>query len=272
MGGPILRYTSDPNVYGIHCDNTPYREAINELSVTEYFFENDKFNYISPGIGDYYLTIETEVNNAHELQSKHFEIKKLIQEIDCSWMYACGHPFNKRVLSFIGPYVDFPDGNINGWSSNFREAERDLYKGKASITFNGDKVTYSTFSYWPPKKALKVREAYLAASESIMALVDLHFFAHKVEDSYSSLFFLAKAMEIVRAILPGKTDEQREKDLPYEVRSKIKSSLRHIMDLANNRYEIRHIVKDKKNCTLHEKLNNTEINDYKHDADIIIRL
>lgn len=43
------------------------------------------------------------------------------------------------------------------------------------------------------------------------------------------------------------------------------------MGLANTRYEIRHIVKEKQNCTLHESLNNNEINSYKHDADLFIR-
>ena len=43
------------------------------------------------------------------------------------------------------------------------------------------------------------------------------------------------------------------------------------MGLANTRYEIRNIVKKKQNCTLHERLNNSEINVYKHDADLLIR-
>ena len=78
-------------------------------------------------------------------------------------------------------------------------------------------------------------------------------------------------MELVQAMLPGRTDDKKEKKLPAEIRSRLKKSLHHIMGLANTRYEIRHIVKDKQNCTLHERLNNSEISAYKHDADLFIR-
>ena len=271
MSKSILRYKSEPKAYEIHCEDAPYRGVLNESSISEVFLINEKLNHISPALGDYQLIIETEVNDSSELQSKHFEIKILTQELDRSWMYACGHPLNKKVLSFVGPYIDFPDGNINGWTSNYREAEKEVNKGKAHILFSSEKITHSSFSYWPLKTALTVREAYNTAQENVAALVDLHFFSHKVEDSYSSFFFLAKAMELVQAMLPGKTDDKKEKKLPDEFRSRLKTSLHNIMGLANTRYEIRHIVKEKQNCKLHERLNNDEINACKHDADLFIR-
>ena len=171
----------------------------------------------------------------------------------------------------MGPYVDFPDGNIHGWKSNYREAEKEVNKGRAHVTFSFEKISHSSFSYWPLKKALIARESYLTASEPIKALIDLHYFAHKVGDSYSSFFFLAKSLELVRALIPGKTDVQKEKTLPDDVRSRLQTSLHDIIGLANTRYEIRHIIKDKKNSSLHEKMNNSEINSFKHDADLIIR-
>jgi hypothetical protein len=271
MSKAILKYKSHPKAYVINCHGAPYRGAINELRISEDFSINEKLKYILPDLGNYQVIIETEVNDSSELQSKHFEIKKIIEELDRSWMYACGHPLNKKILSFVGPYIDFPDGNMNGWTSNYREAEKEVNIGKVHIVFNAEKVTHSSFSYWPLKNALTVRDAVISTQDNVAALIDLHYFAHKVEDSYSSLFFLAKAMELVRAMLPGKTDDKKEKQLPDEFKSRLKTSLHYIMGLANNRYEIRHIVKEKKNCTLHEKLNNDEIDDYKHDSDLFIR-
>ena len=271
MSKTILRYKSEPKTYEIHCEDEPYSGLIKEFVISEDFLLNEKFEHISPTLGDYQLIIETEANDSSELQSKHFEIKAMVQELDRCWMYACGHPLNKKALSFVGPYLDFPDGNIEGWTSNFREAEKEVNKGKAHIVFTSGRVSHSSFSYWPLKKALNVREAYNKAHENVAALVDLHFFSHKVEDSYSSFFFLAKAMELVQAMLPGRTDQKKERKLSGEFRSRLKTSLHHIMGLANTRYEIRHIVKEKQNCTLHERLKNSEINAYKHDADLFIR-
>jgi len=271
MKSAILKYESDPKVYDIQSEYAPYVEVVDSLAVSEHFQKNEKYKNISSTLGDYHIVIETEVNSSSEIQSKHFEIKDLINEIDRSWMYACGHPLNKRVLSYVGPYIDFADGNIHGWKSNYREAEKEINKGKAHVTFSVEKVSHSAFSYWPLKKALIARESYLRASEPIKALVDLHYFAHKVGDSYSSFFFLAKSLEIVRALIPGKTDAQKEKELPNDIRSRLNTSLHEIVGLANTRYEIRHIVKDKNNISLHEKMNNSEINAFKHDADLIIR-
>jgi hypothetical protein len=72
---------------------------------------------------------------------------------------------------------------------------------------------------------LAARDTYVGAEEHVSALVDLHFFAHKVEDSCSSLFFLAKAMELVQAILPGNSDASKERKLPIEFTSRLKTSL-----------------------------------------------
>ncbi len=72
MSKAILRYKSDPKAYEIHCEDVPYRGSINELSISEDFLINEKLIHISPGLGDYQLIIETEVNDSSELQSKHF--------------------------------------------------------------------------------------------------------------------------------------------------------------------------------------------------------
>jgi|GEM_PF-1975333 len=271
MNSTILKYESDPKVYEIRSECAPHYEVVGGLTISEHFRKSEKHKHISSTLGDYYIVIETEVNSSSEIQSKHFEIKALISEIDRSWMYTCGHPLNRKVLSYMGPYVDFPDGNIHGWKSNYREAEKEVNKGRAHATFSFEKVSHSVFSYWPLKAALVARESYLSSSEQIKALVDLHYFAHKVGDSYSSFFFLAKSLELVRALLPGKTDVQKEKKLSDDVRSRLKASLHDIVGLANTRYEIRHIVKDKNNISLHGKMNNSEINTFKHDADLIIR-
>ena len=271
MNSTILKYESEPKIYEIRSECDPHHDVVEGLTISEHFQKSEKHKNISSTLGDYFIVIETEVNNSSEIQSKHFEIKALISEIDRSWMYACGHPLNKKVLSYMGPYVDFPDGNISGWKSNYREAEKEVNKGRAHATFSFEKISHSTFSYWPLQTALVARKSFLSASEPIQALLDLHYFAHKVGDSYSSFFFLAKSLELVRALLPGKTDAQKEKKLSEDVRSKLKTSLHNIVGLANTRFEIRHIVKDKDSISLHEKMNSSEINTFKHDADLIIR-
>lgn len=271
MNKAILRYELDPNNYEIHCEDDPHQAEIDGLTIYEKFSLNERLKFISPYLGNYQIIIQTEVNNSRELQSKYFDIKAIAQELDRSWIYVCGHPLIKRVHGFLGPYLDFPDGKIDGWTNNYREAEKEVSGSNGHIVAFHESIFHASFQYWPLDKALGVLKAYRGSHDNIKALVDLHFFSHKVGDSYSMLLFLSKAMELVRAMLPGKTDEEREKKLPIEFRSKIKTSLHDVIGLANNRFENRHIVKDKFNCTLHQKLDNSEINAYKYDTDLFIR-
>lgn len=249
----------------------PYQTTKGAITFTEEFLPNDKYSNISSEHGDYYVIIKPEVNESKELQLMHFEIQEVCQELDRAWMYACGHPLSKKNLTFMGPYIDAPDGKIDGWISNFDEVQKEINKGKPHIVFNFKQTSASTLKYWPLEKALMIREAYLKAQEPIAALVDLHFYSHKVGDSYSSFFFLSKAMELVRSLLPGKTDKQKEETLPDQIRQELSTSMHHIIGLANTRLEIRHIVKDPNTGTLHDKMNNSEIDAYRHDSDLIIR-
>lgn len=271
MNKAILRYESNPQNYEIHCEDEPHQVEIDGLTIYEQFSLNERLNFISPNLGNYQIIIQTEVNNSRELQLKHFDIKAIAQELDRSWIYVCGHPLSKSVHDFLGPYLDFPDGKIDGWTSNYREAEKEASGNNGHVVIFHERISHKSFQHWLLDAALGVLEAYRGSHDNVKTLVDLHFFSHKVRDSYSSLFFLAKAMELVRAMLPGKTDKEKEEKLSTEFRSKLKTSLSNVMSLANNRYEIRHIVKDKKNCTLHQRLDSDEINQYKYDTDLFIR-
>ena len=55
------------------------------------------------------------------------------------------------------------------------------------------------------------------------------------------------------------------------MKEKLHSSFHKILCLANTRYEIRHIVKNPNDSSLHPKLTNEEIDIFKNDSDLIIR-
>lgn len=217
MSKATLKYKSDPKIYDIQSDGDPCHEFINGLSISEHFLANEKYKNISPGLGDYYLTIETEVGDTSELQSKHFSIKGFISELDRSWMYTCGHPLVKKVLTFIGPYIDFPDGNIRGWESNFRDAERELNKGKAHLAdVRFVNYSHSAFSYWPLQKALSTRKLYLTASKAIVALVDLHFFHTKLKIVIQVSCFWQKQWSLYKQCCQGKLTTRKKSNYPAD--------------------------------------------------------
>ena len=205
------------------------------------------------------------------MQTAHFEVLDFVDELDKAWVYACGHPLTKKHFAFMSPHITVPDGKLSGWKSNYREVEKEINKGKAHATISLIKLDHASFPYWPLEVAINVRKEYLQSTEQAQTLVDLHYYAHKVKSGYAMLFFLAKSLELIRSLLPGRNNSAKEKQLPRDVREKLHSSFNHILGLSNKRFEIRHIVKNTKDSTLHTKLTNEELKIFKEDADLIIR-
>lgn len=266
-----LKFELDPKIYGINSDSKPTKIEIGDITITETFLPNSDYDNIVEGLGDYKVIIEKPIKSKKELQDSHSDISEIIGDLDRAWMYACGHPLTKKNFAFMASIISFPNGKLPGWTSNYDEVENDLNKGKAHVKFSMKNLHNSILPYWPLKSAGEIREKYLNSLDYVKALIDLHYNAHKVGNGHAMLFFLAKSLELIRSILPGKNDDSKEKELPSDVREKLHSSFHNILDLANTRYEIRHIVRNPKESSLHPKLTNEEINTFKNDSDLIIR-
>lgn len=267
----ILKYRLDPKIYGIQSNGNPYKTGVDDFTIYEEFKINPSYNKINIGLGDYTINIESKVHDTRELQKRYFDTSQFVDILDRSWIYVCLHPLTKKEFAFMGPHVHWPDGNLYGWSSNFDGVEKEFNKGKAHIKVSFKSMPNASFSYWPLKKALEVREKILMCSEVARSLIDLHYISLSVNSDYAMLFFLAKGLELVRSLLPGKNNEAKEKELPIEIRKRLHSSFNHILDLSNSRYEIRHIVKNPNEKILHPKMTNEEIKTFKNDSDLIIR-
>jgi hypothetical protein len=266
-----LKFELAPKIYGINTDSKPAIIKIGDFIITESFSPNSKYDEIAKNLGDYKVIIEKPINSKMELQESHHEITALIDDLDRAWMYSCGHPLTKKNFAFMAPIISQANGNFPGWSSNYKKVESDLNKGKAHAIISIKNMHHSVLPYWPLKSSGEIREKYLDSLDYIKALIDLHYFAHKVGNGHAMLFFLAKALELIRSILPGKNDDKKEEQLPSTVRDKLHSSFHKILGLANTRFEIRHIVKDPKDSSLHQKLTHEEIDIFKNDSDLIIR-
>jgi hypothetical protein len=101
--------------------------------------------------------------------------------------------------------------------------------------------------------------------------IDLHYYALKDTTAEAYLFFLAKALELGRKMLPGKRNDEKQRSLANGVGANLRRPLTWLFDMANNRKEIRHVVKKSRTIDLHPGLNAEERRDYLHDADLVLR-
>jgi hypothetical protein len=127
-----------------------------------------------------------------------------------------------------------------------------------------------TLDAMPLEPALRALAAYRSTDATTRLLIALHTQAIDQYDD-AGLFLLAKALEACRALLPGRTDTQRLHGLPATAQQQLRTSLRWLMQIANSRLNIRHVVAHPNPIKLHPLLTTQERDDYRHDADIIIR-
>ncbi len=110
--------------------------------------------------------------------------------------------------------------------------------------------------YLPLATAMHAREAYKRAEDMVKALVDIHYGALKLRRSEGKLFALANALELVRAVLPGRSDSAKQQSLRPEVTANLRQSLHWLFNIANNRFNVRHVLtKAAGKSALHPRLN-----------------
>ncbi len=211
----------------------------------------------------YRVAMEAEVSTKEEAQARHHEALELANDLNCVWAYVAGEPlFAKRLVLQVASAPD-------GWQTNFAETEAAL---PSSQRFHGTAKFSSRFSmtmpYLPLQNALAAVRSYRAANAECKVLMSLHFDAMDHPGSQAGLFLYAKALELARAMLPGRTDPKRQAALSADVRSELRQSLHWLYDVANNRLEIRHVVST---GSLLPKLTSIERRDFLHDADLVIR-
>ncbi|MEK9136828.1 MAG: hypothetical protein AAB393_06865, partial [Bacteroidota bacterium] len=75
--------------------------------------------------------------------------------------------------------------------------------------------------------------------------------------------------EIIRAILPGETDAERQRKLPAEIQARLAHGFHWFFDMANNRFNTRHAVRQ--GPQLHPRMTVKEETEFLRQADLIIR-
>lgn len=246
-----------------------YRGRVGNLDVIEHRRRNKILPYV--------LRMECQVTTKEQAAHYDTEARQLARDLNIVWAYVAVVPlFPKRfMIRLSGP----PDG----WRTNFQEL-----KLKRPIALRSTRATSSPgpaagFSvsitinpgqykvlmpFLPLQPALVALQAYRTANPETRFLMDLHFGAIDQLGTESQLFLFAKALELARVMLPGRTDRQREAALSPGVRAALRRSLHWLFDIANNRLEIRHVAKG---GNLLPKLSPTEREDFGHDADVVIR-
>lgn len=214
----------------------------------------------------YRIRFEAEVDSLEGLWKIRDEAFGLASDLDLIWSYVAGVPLfpTIRTVSLApGPH---------GWTTNSDQAQAALSIGRAHLANQQIVSRYLvTLPYLPLNASLKAVSSLRAADDVTRFLIELHVASLKDLTGSGAMVFLSKALEVVRAILPGDSDDQRERGLPQEVQAMMRRRLHWLYGIANQRVEVRHVIRDPSRLEFHPRLTHEEKRDYQSDGDIVVR-
>ena len=268
MSSKLFKLVSTELKFGLLGENSPYKEEIGNLTVYETYnpVEDD-----GSELGIYQVVIESLVDNHLQLNERNNEAVSLAEEIEMLWSYVWTTPLHRKTRGISLKFVTPP----KGWNTNKEDIRRELDIENGGLTYSSISFTRNEAKYsnqLPLERALRVWSKYQHAEPIIKTLIDFHFESLSSRSTHSSLFLLSKGLEITRAYLPGKTDEEKQSSLPFEVQQGLSNTYHGLFYLANNRKNTRHAIKSKtRPAELHTELIGDDLENFIHDCDLIIR-
>lgn len=243
---------------GLRC----HKESFDGLTVSEFRRRSS--------VRPYSLRMEARVGTRAELGQLFGSALDLARDLDLVWTYVGGRPLFPVILT-----VELAKAP-GGWKTNASEIRPRLPVGGTGLSANvrlvGGRLSWMTLPFMPLKPALQAVRAYRASDEVTRLLMDLHTRALKSPGSDTGLFLMAKALELVRKVLPGPHDPDREKALDEDVRSRLRRPFAWLWKIANSRMDVRHVVeRHPAKLRLHPKLTTEERRDFLHDVDLVLR-
>ena len=261
-------FRSKPLLYVVASSPSPHQRSVGDWIIRESYEPLDD-RTLPDGTVSYSIWIETEVSSPEEIWAKRSTAFELADDLNRVWTYVCGQPINVARFGLVACHAPA------AWTTNAEEIEKDLQAAISGLTYKEISIQTRHWTYCPELplvKALDVRESYETAPDLVRALIELHYSALTSERSEARLFFFAKALEVVRKLLPGKNDPQKQNLLPVNITSDLHESLRWLFEMANRRSDVRHVVQGKvAPPTLHPRMSPQEFRSFEHDADLVIR-
>lgn len=264
----VLRIESSPRMFGLLQPAEPHSASIGRWTVRELYIPH-VHDDVHPGLGSYQVVLEAEVDTPSEVENRFSEGVDIAEQLEHLWLYAAGLTLHGNGFSLSLASLEPP----KKWRTNVKEVRRAAQARHLRIS---GEVSFQTRhwhfrSFLPLRPALKVRENYAVADDITRALAGLHYDAHTARKFEERAFHLAKALELVRKVLPGHTDEQKEASLPADIRSCLEIDLHALYDLSNSRFDTRHAAARSATPALYPRMTDEELLKFLRSADTVVR-
>lgn len=254
--------------YGLLNNNAaPKKVSYAGWTIQDSYVAN-KYSEIREGLGGYKLLVERQLSQGLNLNEEYSIGVELCERIEKIWPYVSAMPFGVAHFGSVLQIQTPP----NNWTSNFDQIEADYHKAIKSNSWGKISARHNFWTFGDRffvEGLVRGLEAYDNISALAVELINIHYEAYH-NPSVRPLL-MSKALEIVREILPGKTDKQKELALPQELKNHKETSLGKLYELSNKRLDTRHPLTKKPSVALYNAMEGKEYQDFIEDSDCVIR-
>lgn len=268
MAPETLRIESRELKFRLLQPDSPHSSRVDGWTVREEY-EPDKFASYEPSLGSYRLILEADVETSEEVEDRFAKGVELAEYLEDVWLYVAGLPLHRDGF-FLSLEALRPPPN---WSSNVKSVRRsiDAREGGLIADIGFETVHRRYGPAFPLRRALDARERFVAADSLTRALIELHLGGHRAGGFHEAAFLFAKGLEIVRKLLPGRTDAHRAQSLPQVVREGMSISLARLYEESNTRFDTRHAVTRDKEPVLNPPMDTKDLLKFLNTSDVVIR-
>ena len=211
----------------------------------------------------YVIFFKTQVESEAEVQKKWSEFLVLKYAIDAIWQFVFGTPYGTDVRnSTTAP-------QISGWFTNRNAVLPKLPRAAIDISIETQTTSVFQVKDWPLPRLLHAVDSYLASTQTLKFLMELHATALSMQNENIRFTLLGKLADLCETLLPGSTRLEKIAMLdPFFKRRLVFDA--EIFRLANTRFETRHAA-EKGNKELHPGMSEGEKEDFQSDVDTLVR-
>lgn len=264
-----LRFLSPTFSYRPLGDDLPGSYAFERWQIIEQYEPSTAIRG-SEVYGTYGLAIECGVSSYDDLAGSYAATVALSEGIERLWAFAAGVPLRHAGFGlFLTPLRPPPK-----WSDNHDNVNEALQKERGGLmiqSMGGGYRHWRSSAEFPLKHLIPCITAWRSADSITLELIALHYEAAMSSTRDGHFFLLAKALEIIRQLLPGRTDKHRQKGLPPSVQNLLTKDLHWFFDIANTRLNTRHPIARSLVPTLNPAMTGQETITFLRESEAIVR-
>jgi len=251
---PALTLRVDTPCEPLACD-------VDRWHIVEHFHVSEPSSF-----GRYHVSMEHILDVGEDAGSAYINGETHARALEKAWLYGTGGTLGWRGYNYYLVPAELP----SGWTSNAEDVvpPEEWRLLKDGTSFEANRRTMPTL---PLRSCVEVLWALTRADDVLVQLTTYHLGAVTTSDPDLYPLLFAQALDVARALLPGRDKREQTAMVPDAVARRLPNGLGWLYEIANQRRQTRHAIDKKAEVSLKPDLADAETEAFVSEASVLIQ-